>query len=258
MSKYPKMLVEDFPIIPILGSLLLILAYFNNVSLMTFMLSKDGTLMAPVIATIVVILGAGGLMASRLISFALFDGLFRLHNKLLDTRLTPLSDTSKGWFKQLIADMEPIERQIRRPGNHDVTRRRSVSKLTDEQIHGTVHALEIACRDKYPSIATQIDYFYSLYVIFSVVGLAAMSFLAVGIIDLFLLASGLPTIRTVPPPPAIYLADLVFGAALLAAAVRARRFKEQLRMKLLNSCRQTVIEMVSEWFHVRLDADTAS
>ncbi len=254
-KEYSRILKFDFPTIPILGSLLLILLIFNDRSIVSVLFDKDGRPMVSVIAACVAFLGIGGITVSQLISFSLFDRFFEFKHAILKTKNSHFSGTTYEWFDNLRKDLVPKERKNHRNNPHNLDDRKSLKDLSQGQIHSTLHALEISCREKHPEIASQIEYFYSMYLIFSILGLSAILFPFIVIINATLVYMQYSVLINLNISPLMFFIDVMLFISCILASINARQFKEHLRMKLLNSCRIHVVEMLGDWFQVELRQD---
>ena len=246
----------DFPTIPILGSILLILILFNDHSLVWFIFDSQGRPKVSVIAATVGFLGAAGITISQLISFSFFDRFYGIRNWLLKSKHNGYGDTATDWFRNLCEELVPRVRSVPRGGNHSLQERKRLRDLTPGQMQATIHALEVNCREKHPEIATQIEYFYSMYTIFSILGLLSISFPMLVTINAILQNFDFAKVVEISINGDMFVIDLVVAAMCAFASLHARRFKEHLRMKLLNSSRLHVITLLSAWFQVELPAES--
>jgi len=250
-KEYSRILRFEFPVIPILGGLLLVLLVINVPSAAPIFLNEHGKPAVATIATCAFLLGTAGFAVSQLVSFSFFDIFFVLR-ALMKSNTTRIEDRGSDWFEAIKKDLTPKLRKNPRREGHDERNRKSLGDLSASQVHSTMHALEINCRHKYPEIASQIEYFYSIYVIFSVFGLIALIFPVIGFSNFLLVSSGRSEFWVLETPMKVFLLDVIIFALCLLASMRARRFKERLRIKLLNSCRKDVIKLLSAWFQVEL------
>jgi hypothetical protein len=257
-KEYSRILRFDFPTIPILGSVLLILVFFNDRSLVWFVFDSESRPLVSVIAATVGFLGAAGITLSQLISFSFFDRFYGIKNWLLKSRHNGYGDTANDWFKNLCEELVPRIRAIPRGENHSLFERKRLKDLSPGQMQATIHALEVNCREKHPEIATQIEYFYSMYTIFSILGLMAVSFPLLVTVNSILGTFGFVELVDLSISGKVFVIDLVVATMCIFAALHARRFKEHLRMKLLNSSRVHVIALLSTWFQVDLPSKSES
>lgn len=251
-KEYSRILRFDFPTIPILGSVLLTLVFFNDRSLVWFVFDAEGRPFVSVIAATVGFLGAAGITLSQLISFSFFDRFYGIKNWLLKSRHNGYGDTANDWFRNLCEELVPRVRTTSRGENHSLHGRKRLKDLSPGQMQATIHALEVNCREKHPEISNQIEYFYSMYTIFSILGLMAVSFPLLVTLNLLLEKFGFAEFVELSISGKIFVIDLLVASMCVFAALHARRFKEHLRMKLLNSSRVHVIALLSTWFQVEL------
>ncbi|MBT9540140.1 hypothetical protein [Thiobacillus sp.] len=251
-KEYSRILRFDFPTIPILGSVLLILIFFNDRSLVWFIFDTEGRPIVSVIAATVGFLGAAGITVSQLISFSFFDRFYGIKNWLLKSRHNSYGDTANDWFRSLCEELVPRVRTVPRGDNHCLLERKRLRDLSPGQMQATIHALEVNCREKHPEISTQIEYFYSMYTIFSMLGLLAISLPFLVTVNLILNKFGFAEFVDLSISGKIFVFDLLVAVMCWLAALHARRFKEHLRMKLLNSMRVHVVTLLSSWFQVDL------
>lgn len=253
--EYSRILKFDFPTIPILGTLLLLLIFLNDSSLLRILMNEKGKPEFSSVATSIVFLGTAGITLSQLISFSLFNRFYQLKKLILSSKKHNLKDTGHEWFYNLTSNMVPIERKKIREGVHRMIDRRTINNLCDGQIDATLHALEINSRERHPEIASQIEYFYAMYIIFSILGLAAFVIPFIVTVNSIFEHFGVKEILGISISINMFFFDLILCCMCLSAAIQARRFKEHLRIKLLNSCRLEVIELLSKWFQVELISD---
>lgn len=250
--EYSRILKFDFPTIPVLGTLLMILILLNDKSLLTILINEKGKPEFSSVATCIVFLGTAGITLSQLISFSLFNRFFEFRYMILKSREENFKDTTHEWFECLTSNMVPIERKVFRDGNHRIDNRRTIKNLSEGQVHATLHALEINSREKHPEIASQIEYFYSMYMIFSILSLVSFMMPSVVVFNLLLDYFGADHIFELSISLKMFIFDFFLSFMCASAAIQARRFKEHLRIKLLNSCRLDVVELLSKWFQVEL------
>ena len=252
IKEYSRILKFDFPSIPILGSLLLLLVWLNDSRLIWFLLDENGKPIVSVVATTVIFLGTAGLFVSQLISFSLFDQFFEFRNRLIKSHSKKFNGTTEEWFEHLCSELVPISREDRRDGDHSECDRQQLEQLSQGQIHAAIHALEINCREDHPELSSQIEQFYSMYVMFSVLGLVSAVFVLIFFWNL--LISGIGSYATIDVEISSYIAvfDIVMLLGCFFAAIHARRFKELLRRKLLNSSRSKAVDLMSKWYQVKL------
>ena len=156
-KEYSRTLKFDFPAIPILGSLLLLLILLNDKSLCWFLFDQNGVPIVSLLTTTLLFLGTAGLTISQLISFSCFDQFFELRHLLLKSKSNKFSDTTYEWFEILSKNLTPRIRKTSRGVHHKLGDRRALKDLSQGQIHATLHALEVSCRAKHPEIASQIE-----------------------------------------------------------------------------------------------------
>jgi len=102
----------------------------------------------------------------------MFDVLFPL--KKIINKTDRNYRTSYQWFESIQEHSKPLERSSDRNGDHFFENRLSIDKLNHKQIHATLHALEIECREKSPAFGVQLEYYYSLYIFFFMSALYAL------------------------------------------------------------------------------------
>lgn len=252
IKEYSRILKYDFPSIPILGSLLLLFIWINDPRLVWFMLNSDGKPEVSVVATTVIFLGTAGLFTSQLISFALFDQFFNIRHGIIKSPKKRFNDTTEEWFHHICRQLVPISREILRDGDHKEDSRRRLNDLSQGQVHAALHALEINCRDEQPELASQIEQFYSIYVTFSILGLTAVVFIIIYFINTVSSVIGGGPLIDVLVSREVAVVDILICLGCFIAAIHARRFKEYLRLKLLNSSRLKAVECLSKWYQVEL------
>lgn len=281
MSKdTPRILAFDFPLIPVLGVLLLSLIVFNDRPLASVIFDKEGKPLVSMIGACVLFLGTAGITFAKLILFCLHGNFSNARARSLKSKTNRFSSTTSEWFDQLRNELVPIERKKEREGTHDTSKRKRLSDMTPGQVHATLHALEISCRRKFPEIASQIEYFYSMFVIFFVLGSGASAFPLLKGFEFFMKSVKNPICDPVTQnvtgsalvpatvdaltglcshlnvPWYMLIIDSLLVIFCMSAVIRARRFKEHLRTKLMNSCRLEVIDNLSAWFQVELRGAT--
>ena len=101
-----------------------------------------------------------------------------------------------------------------------------------------------------------LEYFYSMYVIFSILSLTSFMFPVLVIINATNSHFGFADLITLSISPKMFIFDIFLFIVSLFSAIHARRFKEHLRMKLLNSCRTHSIELIAHWFQHELPEET--
>lgn len=242
----------DFPNIPILGSLLLLLIWLNDERLIWFLLDDKGKPIVSIIATTVIFLGTAGLFISQLISFVLFDNYFNLHHKLKKHPNKKFNKTSAEWFKHVAAELSPKYRKSDRLGDHNTVHRSDLKHLTQGQIHAVLHSLEINLRKRNPELASQMEHFYSIYITFSILSLASAAFAAVFFANIALDIANQHIIIDIVISREKAIFNILLALTCIIGAIKARRFKELLRLKLLNSSRLEAIELISKWYQVEL------
>lgn len=252
LKEYSRILKFDFPSIPILGSLLLLLIWLNDSRLIWFLLDKEGKPVVAVLTATVVILGAAGLFLSQLISFALFDQFFEIRHKILKSPRAVFNDTSEEWFTQVLSQLSLKSRKGNRDGDHCENRRRNIEDLSQGQKHAAIHALEVSLREKHPEIGSQIEHFYSMYVIFSILGLVSLIFSIIGMCNSVSELLGSDDIFDINIHTNIVVVDIIFSLFCFISAVHARRFKEHLRIKIFNASRMDAIKLLSKWYQREL------
>ena len=236
--EFSKTVRFDFPRIPIVGTLglIIILLSFKNVS--SYLYGTDNQLSLGLLSAIIVCLGTAGITTAQLVSMVFFDLLFPI-KKLVSS---PNGyKTSYEWFSHIQQEAKPKIRERDTISLHSIDNRQDIKKLNHKQIHATLHALEMECREKSPPFGVQLEYYYSLYIFFFVSAI----FSAVIILISFL--SGRLSLD-LEFTDVIYYANfsiLIFG---FFGSIRARRMKEYLRITLFNHDRKFVLELLGRWY----------
>ena len=78
VSEFSKTVRFDFPRIPVIGALLLLILIINYPGIYEFYRTSDGILIFAMITSSVLILGAAGISFAQVVSIAMFNFLFKL------------------------------------------------------------------------------------------------------------------------------------------------------------------------------------
>jgi hypothetical protein len=252
VHEFSKTVRFDFPRIPIVGTLLLMLVLLNVDDGHSVLLDKDGRLSMTTIAACVFGLGVAGITLIQLFSMMLFDPLFPVKRKLVADKKG--FSSSYEWFQYLKDNAAPIPRAAGRNTDNnaeesledsDMLRdRRDIKVLSDQQVHATLHALEMECRATSPAFGVQLEYYYSIYVFFMASALTCLLFLLLMVLD------GLVPTGVRFTEHAVYIDSALFLCGFLGA-VRARRIKEYLRITLFNHQRSMVLTLLGSWYQCK-------
>ncbi|MGV2871534.1 hypothetical protein [Colwellia sp. E150_009] len=243
--EFSKTVKFDFPRIPILGTLLLIITLMNyNDFILPFILDEKGKLSISVITAGILALGTAGISISHLISMLMFDLLFPI-KKYFFRKQDQNYRASYQWFESIQEHAKPQIRASERGGEHYINNRLSIDKLNHKQVHATLHALEIECREKSPAFGVQLEYYYSMYIFFFMSSIFASLMLISGLYHLYVL-------DTVFIPYSMMFLDGVIVVVCMIGTVRSRKIKEHLRITLFNHDRELVVELLSKWYQCEL------
>ena len=249
VSEFSKTVRFDFPRIPVIGALLLlILLIINYPGIYEFYRTSDGILIFAMITSSVLILGAAGISFAQVVSIATFNFLFKL--KILAIAEKDGSMTSYEWFKQIQKDSTPISRRNSRTGvnvsdgGKGVDGRRGINSLNSRKIHATLHALEMEIRVENAPFGVQLEYYYSLYLFFLT---SAIFSFGIALLSLATLTS-IPLSTHFAVGHTQIVLDLIIGLFGSFGAIKARRMKEFLRVLLFNANRVRVLQTLSRWF----------
>jgi hypothetical protein len=249
VHEFSKTIRFDFPRIPIVGTLLLMLVLLNVDDGHEVLLDKDARVSMTTVAACVFGLGVAGITLIQLFSMMFFDPLFPMKRKLVTDKKGFTS--SYEWFQYLRDNAQPIpgasKRDSTKVGEEGIEdgellrERRDIKVLTNQQVHATLHALEMECRSTSPAFGVQLEYYYSIYVFFMASALTCVSFLFLVALDQ-VVPTGLKFTRH-----AAYVDALLFLCGFFGA-VRARKIKEYLRITLFNHKRGLVLSLLGSWY----------
>ena len=240
MTEFSKTVRFDFPRIPIIGTLLLMISLINYPDLYTFLNDDKGKISIGVVTAIIVALGVAGICVTQLFSIAFFDFLFPIKRRIIENKENFKS--SYEWFAHIQDEATLIDRKVHRAGDHDIDDRNCIKGVSHKQAHATLHALEMECREKSPAFGMQLEYYYSLYIFFITSAIFAAFMLLIS-----------STSNWTEEYYAISVTSMVVDFIIVflgvMGALRAREMKEYLRVTLFNHDRSFVLELLSKWFH---------
>jgi hypothetical protein len=245
MSQLSKTVKFDFPRIPVLGALFLIITIFNYKDFIsTYLYDTNEQLSLSLIAAAIIALGTAGVSISHLISMVLFDALFWFKKTLIKRDMSYRA--SYQWLESIQEHSKPLERSSKRDGDHLFENRLSIDKLNHSQIHTTLQALEMECREKSPALGIQLEYYYSLYIFFFMSAMFSAAILSSQIFRYSLYEEKHLSYTSM-------LIDLLILVIGLFGAIKARRIKEHLRVTLFNHDRDYVLELLQKWYQFKIN-----
>ncbi|WP_293267703.1 hypothetical protein [Neptunomonas sp.] len=243
--EFSKTVKFDFPRIPVLGTLLLIIAVINYYDLiMPYLFDEDQKPSLGLITAAIFSFGTAGVSISHLISMVMFDFLFPIKKFVLKSQDQNYR-TSYQWFESIQKNSTPNVRISNRGNEHSISNRLSIDKLSNKQVHATLHALEIQCRENSPAFGIQLEYYYSLYIFFFMSALFTLFMLLTG----FYYAHASQVYAV---PYVVIIVDCIIILICSIGTVRARKIKEHLRIILFNHDRVLVVSLLKKWFQCNI------
>lgn len=248
--EFSKTIRFDFPRIPIVGTVMLLILVLNLPEMAFYILDGEKKPIVGVIATFVIGLGTAGITVSQLVAVGFFDILFPIKRALMINRGDV--KTSYEWFYHIQDEASPVERAQVRPGQHDLDCREDIKQLNHKQIHATLHALELECREVNPSFGVQLEYYYSMYIVFFVTAMFC------SVLLMLAAASHYFGYFTLEFSNVGILIDFLLLGGGLGGAYRARKIKEYLRITLFNHDRKHVLALLGKWYQCHFGASLSA
>jgi len=159
--------------------------------------------------------------------------------------------SSYAWFIHIQNEAILNDRKVKRLGEHNIDNRNSIKDLSHKQIHATLHALEMECREKSPAFGVQLEYYYSLYIFFFISAVLSGTILVVSFFSHWIFTH--LSISNLSIPTGAIVFNLLVATFGIMGAIRARKMKEYLRITLFNHDRSFVLSLLSKWFHCKFN-----
>ena len=244
MREFSKTLRFDFPRIPVVGTLMLTIVAVNVRGVVEYFIKADGDLKLGVVAAIVVALGTAGITCSQLIG-TLHSPIRTL--SLRSRRKNKQCRSTWDWFLYLRNEARPVQRARTSSGDTSVSDRRDIRTLEAQEVKSTLHALEMECREKCPSLGVQLEYYYSMFLVFFLCSMTSAVLLVVAIADNYV-------DWPIKFNPGAAYADAAMLLVGMIGAKRTRAMQESLRITLFNQNRPFVLQLLGGWYQCRFVA----
>src|SRR5690606_3763559 len=146
-----KTLRFDFPRVPVIGTIILIITLINIPEYVDHLCDINGKISIGVLTISTISLGVLGLLVAELFSLAGVKSLSALNKfeKFLILKRTKEDKSSirtgSQWFLQTQEVLSPAPRKQERIPGQKIEDRPTLHQLSPNQIHATLHALEMEC-----------------------------------------------------------------------------------------------------------------
>lgn len=253
MNEFSKTLRFDFPRLPVIGTIIVLLALVNHPESISLLQDKEQRINLTAVAGSVLALGILGLLIAELFSLAttkansLFAAVLKNFPRLPHRKPTPASKrVGNGfqWFEQTKSIATPVSRRRNSDPSHKPDHRVGLNQMTPNQAHAAIHALEMECREKSPAFGVQLEYYYSIFLFFFCALITSSAFLLESIIHL---AYGSNSTR-----PAVLYFNFFVAVISYFGARSTRRMQEFLRVLLFNHDRSFSLGLIAKWFHCEI------